>query len=44
VDIANMHAGQVFKFIKSRIEGKGMAEVVTTHGFLGKKVVTKWGL
>jgi hypothetical protein len=44
VDITNMHAGQVFKFIKSRIQEKGMAEVLTTHGFLGKKLDTKWGL
>lgn len=44
LDITDMHAGQVFKFIEARSQERDMAEVLSAHGFTGQKLSTKWGL
>ena len=44
LDITDMHAGQVFSHIRSRIQEKDMSQVLVKHDFQNKKVESRWGL
>ena len=44
VDISCMHSGQVVHHIKSRIQEKDMAAVLSKNEFVGKQLETRWGI
>lgn len=44
LDISNMHGEQVFAFISRRTQERAMQDVLSKNNFVGKKLVSAWGL